>query len=288
MQIKQLIVQIYFAIRHTFYESRKIIIRLFFSKKFTHSLDANQLKLFNDIKEYGCGSINYKLLLNKTQQFESLIKRANELLKSQDELNAVTKKITIKQKKFKVTVTSLFNHRDLKCILSDKNLIEIVRVYFQNEAYINQSSVWWDRSLGNSPRDSQKYHFDGEDPIMLKVFFYLTDVSVKDGPFMFIKKSNKYRTKFNLILRHGIHDIEDNDLSSYTLSNAEQFIGKAGKVIFADTNGFHKGGIVSPSSSGRILFTLTFVSKWPTSDKPPGQIVPFISGKDLMSANYLK
>ena len=168
-------------------------------------------------------------------------------------------------------------------------MIKIVGDYLGTEPYLSHADVWWDRHMYEDLRDSQEFHFDGGDPFMVKLFFYLTDVSEKDGPFTYIGKTNKLVNKFGLIYKHGVSGIPDSDISSNTLSNVKKFVGKPGTVIVADTNGLHKGGYISNNSLGRILLTFTFVSRWADQNHKNLEqkaFLPFISGTELLSGNY--
>ena len=284
---KQKMVQVYFALRHLVYELRKNFIKLVFSKNIIRvSLNNNHKKLLKHINEFGWGLIPHKQLLDNPNKLDPLIFRANELLQKKDEIQEIEKKITTTKKNFKVTITDLFDRDEMLNVITDSNMIEIVGDYLGTEPYLNHSDIWWDRHTGNEAKDSQTFHYDGEDPIMVKIFFYLTDVSEKDGPFTFIGKTNKFINKIGLIYHHGIHGISDSDLSSKKLSNVKKFVGESGDIIFADTNGFHKGGVISSNSPGRILFTLTFVSKWPTAEPPRDSLLPFISASELLSGGY--
>ena len=45
---------------------------------------------------------------------------------------------------------------------------------------------------------------------------------------------------------------------------------------------------MSPKSQGRILLTLTFVSKWPVTSIPKNQLIPFISATELIKGKVKK
>ena len=209
-----------------------------------------------------------------------------------EEIKEVAGKLTIPKKSgdfkknFKIIITDLFDKEEILNILTDTNIIKIVGDYLGTEPYLNNADVWWDRYVDEDQIDSRTYHFDGNDPLLLKVFFYLTDVSEKDGPFTYISKTHKFVNKFGLIYKHSMSGISDSNISSNTLSNVKKFTGKAGDVIFADTNGLHKGSPISNNSLGRILLTFTFVSRWPKADPPEDKLLPFISASELLSGSY--
>lgn len=289
---KQKLVQIYFALRHFLFQFRKNFIKLFFSNNIIRvSLNNDHKKLLKHINEFGWGLITHNQLLDNPNKLDPLIFRANQLLQKQDEMQEIARKISTSKKNFKVIITDLFDKDEMLKIITDLNMIEIVGDYLGTEPYLYYSDVWWDRCMGHELTASQTFHFDGDDPVMVKIFFYLTDVSEKDGPFTYIGKTNKFIKKIGLIYHHGIHGISDSDLSSKTLSNVKKLVGKSGDVIFADTNGLHRGGYISNNSLGRILLTFTFVSRWPLKDprskgRSQSQFLPLISGTELLSGSY--
>ena len=286
---KQKAVQLYFSLRHVIFELRKIYIKsLYSSESISDSLNNNHKRLLKQINDLGWGRIPHNKLLDNKDKLIPLITRANELIQNQDEMLILARKINSTKKNFKVTITELFNRDQIINIISDSNMLRIIQEYFGTEPYFCQSDIWWDRNMGDEARDSQTYHYDGEDPIMIKVFFYLTNVNNNDGPFTFIGKSNKFFKKLSLIYHHGIHGVPDSDIPSHLVSNIKKFIGKSGDIIFADVNGYHKGTVVSPKSQGRILLTLTFVSKWPVTSIPKNQLIPFISATELIKGKVKK
>ena len=201
----------------------------------------------------------------------------------------IPKKAGDSKKNFKVVITDLFDREVILDILTDTYMLKVVADYLGTEPYLDHVDIWWDRYKYQGEEDSQLYHFDGGDPLMVKVFFYLTDVNEKDGPFIYATQTNKFLNKFILIYKHGVSGILDLDLSSKTLLNVKKFKGKPGDVIFADTNGLHKGGYIRNNSLGRILLTFTFVSNWAHKHQKNQEkkvFFPWISGTELLSGNY--
>jgi len=281
---KSNLVQLYFALRHITLYFRKLIIQII-----SHDIGG-----FNTYKPYlsdialsigklGWGKVRYDEILERPAKLNSLIERADELLTKQVELEEISKDITLSKKKFKVNVTELFNRADLLDVIKDKNIIEVARSYLKITPYTRQAEVWWDHSLKEDERDSQTYHVDGDDPLMLKVFFYLTTVNEEDGPFTYIEKSHRLIKQFILICKYGLAGISESAFSSTELSMKRQCLGKPGDVFFADTNGFHKGLKPSDASPGRIILMLQFGSRWPTSEKHVSSLIPFTSCNDLSS-----
>lgn len=117
--------------------------------------------------------------------------------------------------------------------------------------YINKS-VTCTRSL----------HIDRFSPLFsisndTKVFYYLTDVSVKSGPFGYVPKSHKhyFKTRLNYLLNRLLKTSRTSftDMSCYNDREAVKFIGSKGTVIISCQNGVHRG---MPQESGFSRYAL--------------------------------
>ncbi|MDA9626382.1 hypothetical protein N9T10_02185 [Pseudomonadota bacterium] len=288
--MKTRLIFLYFAVRHLSRRLRKYLIRTLFSVDQTNPFLGEQLAVIDNINKFGIAQTHFSQLAfsgNVNESFHNSRKRASSLLA---EMNLLEQKIdhTDEQAKdFKVTITDLFLKEDLINIITDPKILDIVRGYFKTEAYLNQAEVWWDRPVEGEERDSQNFHVDGEDPLLLKVFIYFTDVKDGDGPFTYVKKSHKTIRQTYFILRYGVASIPESRLSNKTKLNIIQGIESSGTIFFADTNGLHRGAKISQESKGRILMMLSFVSKWPIrSSKNEESLLPFTSAKDLMAKNF--
>lgn len=287
--MKTRLIFIYFSVRHLVRRLRKYLIRTFFSVQSENPLSQEQLRVIKDINQFGIAKTqfpNLALTDNVNKSLKNSILRASSLISEMNLLKEQLNHINHKTKDFKVTITNLFEKKDLMNIITDPKILEIVRGYFKAEAYLNQAEVWWDRPVMGDERDSQNFHIDGEDPLLLKIFIYFTDVKDKDGPFTYLKKSHTALRQTYFILKYGVAGIPESKLSSKTKLNITKGIEPSGTIFFADTNGLHKGAKISEDSKGRILLMLSFVSKWPIrSSKNEKSLVPFTSAKDLMVRN---
>jgi len=117
--------------------------------------------------------------------------------------------------------------------------LEIIGRYLGCEPVFDLAAAWWTYPYGSADsKSAQLYHFDLDRIKWLKVFVYMTDVSLKNGPHAFIKGSHLNSGAF------ATHDGRYSDEEIFKLySKSDEIIyeAPAGTVILEDTLGFHKG-----------------------------------------------
>lgn len=146
---------------------------------------------------------------------------------------------------------------------------EILRIVVQYLGYVPQLyEVYVEKTLpvGEAePTHSQNWHRDPEEKRTLKVFLYMSDVSVNSGPFTYLKGSaptvkGRYSRVFKQKLPLGSYPAEEEVLKIAQSEDLVVATGKKGTVIFCDTAGLHKGG--HAKSEHRIMSTAFFPSKY--------------------------
>ena len=121
--------------------------------------------------------------------------------------------------------------------------------YFGFEPVVRYISVWLDRPnpINDESIYTQKFHRDHDDVKLVKVFYYLNDVGINNGPFQFIPNSHKHpwleREKYNNI--------------NYFSAESEE-----GSLVVADTNGFHRG--LKLKKGYRVLLSVSYSSLFPS------------------------
>ena len=140
--------------------------------------------------------------------------------------------------------------KELRSLILDKGVLEIISRYLGCKAVFDLTAAWWSFPSGKpSSASAQLFHYDCDRIRWLKVFVYLNDVGVSNGPHSFIRKSHK--DSLIKCLRDERHSDEE-IFKIYDKSAEVQFIGPAGTVILEDTMGFHKG---NPVTNGhRLIF----------------------------------
>jgi hypothetical protein len=287
--MKAYLINTYFSLRHGIRHFRKFVIQVFFNSYGNHQYNSLVKDTIQNIRDFGVAKIDAQSLLYADKAFVNIKEKASLLLSEQSRLNTLSSEVLNKKKSFKITISDEFNYEDLSSLITNTEILNVVRGYLRTEPYLNQAEVWWDKYEPGLEKDSQTFHIDGEDPILLKVFIYLSNVDSKSGPFMYIKKSHKFLNQFFGIMRHGVASLTADNISGSMKKREYEASGNAGDIIFADTNGFHRGKKISKDSNGRILLMLSFVSNWPikSSRKEPS-ILPFLSSKELAVRHHSK
>ena len=115
-----------------------------------------------------------------------------------------------------------------------------------------------------SPVHSQNWHRDPEEKKTIKVFIYVGDVELDNGPFIYVKNSQPSSKHINSRwfpqkLPYGSYPNENDVLQAINPADIVIAEGKAGTVIFCDTAGLHRGGLAK--SGERIMSTAFYPSK---------------------------
>lgn len=129
-------------------------------------------------------------------------------------------------------------------ILASPSLINIAGKYLGTIPAADIVGVWWNTSFGDKPDSNaaQYFHYDLDRLKWLKVFIYLTDVDVGNGPHAFVRGSHQSGS-MPLSVRQKLYSrISDKEIAdTYGPQNIVTMTGKRGTLIFEDTRGFHKG-----------------------------------------------
>ena len=98
------------------------------------------------------------------------------------------------------------------------------------------------------------WHVDSAASHQFKSILYLTDVSSKNGPFLFIPKSKKV---INDIPKYDNMRIDENTIKEYFFEDdIEEIVGSAGTCILVDTTYAHRGKQIEEGK--RISLTTYF------------------------------
>lgn len=157
---------------------------------------------------------------------------------------------------YKIRVTSLFNDDDLVNFANDEFIIANINQYFGFKPYLREVSVVVDykNELSDIPIHTQNFHRDPDDVKLTKIFFYLNDVSINNGPFQFIKTSHLKPWVLEKFLTSNV-------FKYYSKDQIFSATGKSGTIIFADTNGYHRGLILNEKF--RVMVTAMYTSQNP-------------------------
>lgn len=143
-------------------------------------------------------------------------------------------------------------------------ILQIANAYFGMHTRLRYFNVWYTFATQVPPRDSQLWHRDPEDHHILKVFLYLSDVGDGAGPVIYAAGSHPkgtHRREPDYSRRKGDAK-RSSDAQMADVIPSEQWIkgvGPEGTMIFADTRGYHKGGLARERD--RIMYLCMFTSQ---------------------------
>jgi hypothetical protein len=107
---------------------------------------------------------------------------------------------------------------------------------------------------------SQLFHMDEEDTKLCKVWLFLEDVDIEDGPTVVLKKYLSYKIASKLNYRKG-EKIEKDEkiLGLITKNDLITITGKKGDLLALDTAGsFHYGSRTTSKSKGRFMLMICY------------------------------
>lgn len=152
-----------------------------------------------------------------------------------------------------INQSDIVNIEDVQNILIDPYILNISQKYLETTPINSQTNLWY--SIANNKGDTtQVFHQDFGDIKFLKIFIYLTDVNIANGPHTYIKNSIK-----NKILPPNYKPsqrLSTDWVNKYYKDDIMELTGKKGSILFVDTHGFHKGGTVLEDH--RIILQLEY------------------------------
>jgi hypothetical protein len=139
----------------------------------------------------------------------------------------------------------------------------IANAYFGLYCSLCAYNVWYNFVTSKAPFQSQLWHRDPEDRYILKLFMCLSDVDDGAGPFTYAPGTHPkgaVRRQPEYLHKDG-HTTRSNDAQMSAVLPHDRWIkgiGPKGTIIFADTRGYHKGGLARQRD--RILYIAEYLS----------------------------
>lgn len=162
---------------------------------------------------------------------------------------------------YRFDIQDLINNKNIQRLIIDPIFVNAARNYLGCEPIFDFPAMWWSTSLKKEASDeaAQLYHFDMDRIKWLKIFIYVNDVTLENGPHNYIRGSHKPGSKPEDILKRGYKRIPDEDLYRYYKSDDIKTIcGEAGSIFAGDTKCWHKG---TPLKKGhRLVLELEYTS----------------------------
>ena len=145
----------------------------------------------------------------------------------------------------------------------DRSMLDVANAYFGMFTRLRYFNVWRTFATPGRPRESQLWHQDREDFHIMKVFIYLGDVGRGAGPFTYAPGTHpkgSVSREPRHTLEGGVRRSTDEQMAAVVPpARWIEALGSRGTVIFADTRGYHKGGLARDRD--RLMFTCMFTSR---------------------------
>lgn len=142
-------------------------------------------------------------------------------------------------------------------------VLQIANAYFGMFTRLSYYNVWHNFATQAAARESQLWHRDREDHYILKMFVYLSDVDEGAGPLTYaIGSHNKGRLRREpeATCQSGVMRSDDAQMAAAVPPERWlKAVGPKGTIVFADTRGYHKGGLARDRD--RLLFVSMFTSQ---------------------------
>jgi hypothetical protein len=144
--------------------------------------------------------------------------------------------------------TDILNAPHLLRIANDTKTLNIIEHFLGARPTLATIRVWWSTpSQSGSAEHAENFHRDVDDLNFLKLFIYLTDVDMSNGPHIYVKGSHN-NTKLTEIKRY----LDSEIITNFGTENIKVFTGLAGTSFLESTYGMHKG--LPPEMGSRLIF----------------------------------
>ena len=167
-------------------------------------------------------------------------------------------------------------------------LLAVVNAYFGMFVRLREYNVWrtFASTFESGPRQSQLWHRDREDRLILKMFVYLNDIPEGGGPFTYAPGTHEkgpVRATPESFAEGRVRRSTDEQMAKVV--PAERWIkavGSKGTIVLADTHGYHKGGLAR--TSDRLMYLAMFTSPASESRELLARTATDYSAPDLAGA----
>ena len=141
-------------------------------------------------------------------------------------------------------------------------ILELANAYFEMYTQLRFYNVWHTLRTEAAPRESQLWHRDRDDHRILKLFVYLSDIDSSAGALTYATGTHtngQRRANPEFSMEGTVKRTTDEQMARVV--PATQWLtaaGTEGTLVFADTSGFHKGGLAR--SRDRLQYVCMFTS----------------------------
>ncbi|RYY22813.1 MAG: hypothetical protein EOP62_22200 [Sphingomonadales bacterium] len=136
-------------------------------------------------------------------------------------------------------------------LANDSQILEAVSYVLGAKPTISYMAAWWSIPGRGKPEHAEMFHRDVDDLRFVKLFVYLTDVTDKSGPHMFVRGSHKSE-ELSERIRYSDEAVQD----TFPRQDMLTLTGSAGTMFLENTFGLHRG--VPPSDEPRLIFQILY------------------------------
>jgi hypothetical protein len=141
-------------------------------------------------------------------------------------------------------------------------LLDVVNAYRGKLMRLHDIDLWYTSPEGDETERvlSQKWHRDGWENHIVKVFTYFREVDEEAGPFEYVRGSaegGKYGALWPW-QDEEVYPDQEEFAAAIDPSDCLTLTGPPGTILICDTSGFHRGGFAR--SKPRVLSYLTYLS----------------------------
>lgn len=155
---------------------------------------------------------------------------------------------------------TLLNCKEIQDLLINNEILLFAQNYLGSLPIIDLVECWWSfPGLIPDKEVAQMWHFDMDRAKWIKVFIFLEDCNLDNGPHSFLSETHKNNSLPLTIRKKGYARIEDNLVDKYfDMKKLKVFTAKKGTILFEDTRGLHKGERVK--AGRRLILQFQFSS----------------------------
>jgi hypothetical protein len=136
-------------------------------------------------------------------------------------------------------------------LANNPQILEAVSHVLGAKPTISYMAAWWSMPGRGRPEHAEMFHRDVDDLRFVKLFVYLTDVTIESGPHMFVRGSHKSEDLSERI-RYSDEVVQD----AFPQQDILTLTGSAGTMFLENTFGLHRG--VPPSQEPRLIFQVLY------------------------------
>ncbi|MBM6551058.1 phytanoyl-CoA dioxygenase family protein [Marinomonas ostreistagni] len=241
-----------------FFES---LIRNIRKLRCTRKIKERLNKEYSAISENGFHSIDGFL---SRDECSALIKEIDSLINKSDINLWVDSKNSDHRLYFIDTINEKFAE-----FLKNEYFLNVLKVYTGIDSPVGMLLAGRVDAVDGNVGSGGGWHRDSPIQHQTKAICYLSDVDESNGPFQYIPKSHKKINIINMcfkkVFRPGQYRFSESDIKKYcdeTGQEAVNMTGEAGKLMFVDTKGIHRGKPIE-TGSRYVLFCYFWNKKIP-------------------------